>query len=473
MISTKKAFLDIGEEALFNSSIAHLRQMFWELAFTTHTPRWYMEWNRDRQSREEDEAILISVQQAFALQWLASDKSQIGLPLCTSANENGSSMETLHAFSTAWFGARSRILNAKPSRSFTRVYAMLLFHMSVAPEEFNDTLIDKNRILNECLSHLRDLKVMVEEFSRNLSPASNYRRLLESSVRVFEWFAYVKDTFESLICDRDCILTDDPPNCNYVSSDLSGQISQAFDTEVPSLCQKIVRPIGQVLRQVTRVKQLVREAQYITEKSALRTALDVSINLVDKFSSTYGRFCEEALSRFEGLSDVSQLAVGYQTLFWNLGALILVEQIDAAVHYGLDVNDEATHNVSKKAREYEMNAISSVVAISSRINNISTKHGYIRLSYDSELKLPFILHHASLAPVVTVLSKALEHLIQQTTFTNVTMFGRDVEFMDDVDSMDATVAGARSARPTVQKLMSSHSDVLMDCWGVDELQTFP
>jgi hypothetical protein len=179
------------------------------------------------------------------------------------------------------------------------------------------------------------------------------------------------------------------------------------------------------------------------------------------------------------------MSPGYHILFWNLGILILAEQINIALRNDLYSNREAVHLVSIKAGEYEASAISSVVAMSRHINNISTTHGYIRVSSDSELKLPFISHHARLAPVVTVLSKTIEHLIQQVTSTDVTMFERDIESMHKIEStmlsiktvliclldMDATVAGARSARPTIRKLMSSHSDVLMDCWAVDGIQT--
>jgi hypothetical protein len=94
------------------------------------------------------------------------------------------------------------------------------------------------------------------------------------------------------------------------SSGLSPPTPQSFDAELPLLCQKIVGSLGQFLRQVARVKQLVRESEYMTEQPVLVVTLDVLINLVDNFKSIHGQICDEGMSRFEELSDASKLSVG-------------------------------------------------------------------------------------------------------------------------------------------------------------------
>lgn len=166
----------------------------------------------DQRSKMEDERMLIATQQVFALQWAVEGSRG----KCTSVSKfhrsEDSSTEDLHAFASSWFKARSLILNATPGHSFTRVYAMILFHTSVAPEEAKDVAGELNDILDRCLHEFEDLKSMVDEYIKLLSSTSTYRNLLQSSVKAFQWFAYIKDTFAALLTERDCILTENPMN---------------------------------------------------------------------------------------------------------------------------------------------------------------------------------------------------------------------------------------------------------------------
>ena len=173
----------------------------------------------DSQTRKEDRDALIAAQQAFALQWSPCDTPGTKGSIATSATEERSSTNNSQVFTTAWFIARSRIMNTRPHRSFIRLYAMLLFHMTDAPEQAKDAMIEKNNILSQCLYQLLDLKTLVEDYCQHLGPSSTYRRLLDSSVKVFQWFAYVKDTVASIVSDRECILPDAPvaSTCQYLS----------------------------------------------------------------------------------------------------------------------------------------------------------------------------------------------------------------------------------------------------------------
>lgn len=166
----------------------------------------------DRRSKAEDERMLIAAQQVFALQWAVEGSREEDTSFPIIHRSDGSSTEDLHAFASSWFKARSLILNATPGCSFTRVYAMILFHTCVAPEEAKEVAGQLNNILDRCLHQFEDLKSMVDEYTKLLSSTSTYRNLLQSSVKAFQWFAYIKDTFAALLTERDLILTENPLN---------------------------------------------------------------------------------------------------------------------------------------------------------------------------------------------------------------------------------------------------------------------
>jgi hypothetical protein len=99
----------------------------------------------------------------------------------------------------------------------------------------------------------------------------------------------------------------------------------------------------------------------------------------------------------------------------------------------------------------------------------------MQVANGSVTKLPLISHHANLLPVVKVLVSAIENTIQMNT-SDSTGLGEANSAEDWMPSMkpllscllelDVTVAGSNTARKAVQKLMNSHSDILMDCWSV-------
>ena len=136
-----------------------------------------------------------------------------------------------------------------------------------------------------------------------------------------------------------------------------------------------------------------------------------------------------------------------------------------------------------RAGKYEKAAISSGVLISKYIAQISAS-GNTKVSRGSFLSLPFISHHANPAPIVAVLVKTIEHIIQRNTSDTGEWGGATAGQTENAltDSwvpslrpllsclvdLDGTVAGAQTARVAFLKPISSHSDILMDCWGLDE-----
>ena len=162
----------------------------------------------DRQTRKENEYALVAAQQAFALQWSPCDTLRTKSSISASTHQKYPLTNNSQIFAASWFSVRSRILDIKPHRSFTLIYAMLLFHMTSAPGEAKDATTEKNHVLGQCLHQLLGLKDLVEGYCKHLGRTSTYRMLLESSLKVFQWFAYIKDTMASIVSDRDCILPD-------------------------------------------------------------------------------------------------------------------------------------------------------------------------------------------------------------------------------------------------------------------------
>jgi len=144
-----------------------------------------------------------------------------------------------------------------------------------------------------------------------------------------------------------------------------------------------------------------------------------------------------------------------------------------------------------KAREYEKSALSSGLAISKHIADLSSVDGHIKVSNGSVIKLPFISHHANIAPIVAVLVQTIEHMIRHNTSTTTTDFSTsegeghgdslltgDAGWISSMKpllscllDLDTTVAGSQTARKALRSLMTAHGDILMDCWAVDEAES--
>lgn len=89
------------------------------------------------------------------------------------------------------------------------------------------------------------------------------------------------------------------------------------------------------------------------------------------------------------------------------------------------------------------------------------------------MKLPFISHHASLAPIVAVLSKSIDHIVQrvidsETPDDRVKWMLSIKPVLTCLLDMKSTVAGSRSIQSPLSRLLASHGDLLMECWTIDD-----
>jgi hypothetical protein len=160
-----------------------------------------------------------------------------------------------------------------------------------------------------------------------------------------------------------------------------------------------------------------------------------------------------------------------------LGVLSLSEQVLIARRFGL-----VCQNCEAKIKHSQKAVLKAASEISKNIISLSASgQGQMQVANGSVTKLPLISHHANLLPIVKVLVSAIENTIQINT-SNTTGPGEANSTEDWMPSMkpllscllalDGTVAGSNTARQAVQKLMSSHSDILMDCWSVENDNIF-
>lgn len=164
----------------------------------------------DKRKRMHDEEALTAVLHAFALQAISDDENPQQSPL------SALGLETLHntpsqrnnvapsreTFCSAWFKAHSLLLRAKDVRSFLHMHTVFLFHIIAPPQEVldqGDFEGDAAQLLDDALHQLQSLLELVESFRARIDPKSVYYSMLESSMRIVQWFGYVRDTLSSFV----------------------------------------------------------------------------------------------------------------------------------------------------------------------------------------------------------------------------------------------------------------------------------
>lgn len=169
----------------------------------------------DRRKRKQDEETFMSVLQAFALQFEPADDlgDDTLIVKALDASDPGHCPARSQLFTAAWFNAHSYLTESMKTRSFVHLYSVSLFHTIAMPNEARTKPEYSGgplAFLDQALSQLHGLSRLVEVFCSNLGSDSRYRTLLDSSRRVLFWFAYVRDTMASVLCDRQCKLKDGP-----------------------------------------------------------------------------------------------------------------------------------------------------------------------------------------------------------------------------------------------------------------------
>ena len=82
------------------------------------------------------------------------------------------------------------------------------------------------------------------------------------------------------------------------------------DTEISKVCQEAVSHVYRLLRQIVRVKKILREIRPMSDTSTLCEDLEMSFSIVENFNSSYGQFCDQCMTGFSALSETSKLSSG-------------------------------------------------------------------------------------------------------------------------------------------------------------------
>ena len=136
-----------------------------------------------------------------------------------------------------------------------------------------------------------------------------------------------------------------------------------------------------------------------------------------------------------------------------------------------------------KIREYRLSATSAIGEIAKSITKISSDGG-IALGDDTNVKLPFVAHHANTELVVSTLQKAIEHTIDLNIGqSSESPFGAEVygafassdNWMNSLKcllacllALEKTDSGRCAARPAFHCLLNRYGDFLMECWTPGE-----
>lgn len=175
-------------------------------------------------ARKQDECTLTATLQAFSLQFAPAPKKEARTTTLNEPFESvlGSAVDenvgtdhskSSHVFAAAWFNAYKLLMESMHTRSFIHLYAVFLFQMTTVPPEasLSDKVdVSPLEMVDLALKQMRELHSLIDEYCEHLEPRSIYRFLLHSSLSIFNWYAYLRDTIASVLTPRTCILEDAP-----------------------------------------------------------------------------------------------------------------------------------------------------------------------------------------------------------------------------------------------------------------------
>lgn len=175
--------------------------------------------------RKQDEFTLTATLQAFSLQFAPAPQKEgrkfterktfkcvPDMSTVDSTAGTGYS-KSPHVFAAAWRNAYELLVASMDTRSFVHLYAVFLFQMTTVPPEatlsksFDVSPLD---IADLALCQMQELHGLIDDYCENLDARSTYRFLLDSSLRIFNWYAYLRDTIASMLHPKACILEDAP-----------------------------------------------------------------------------------------------------------------------------------------------------------------------------------------------------------------------------------------------------------------------
>lgn len=158
--------------------------------FLDHFAPFYGLWS-DRDTRQAQLKAFKSVMRAFALH---------SYPLSAPGSRE---------YRDAWLHARSQLNACDSTPSFVFLYAVFQFTLTTPPEDpqrYKEYEACHRAMLERGLGQFQSLQNLASGHSARLGESSTYRPMLRRALTIFHWYAFIRDTVESLMEDRDPIV---------------------------------------------------------------------------------------------------------------------------------------------------------------------------------------------------------------------------------------------------------------------------
>jgi hypothetical protein len=409
------------------------------------------------------ERTLAMVCRAFALQWL---------PLSSACN----GIASMERFAFAWREAHDCLTKLKYTISFRRIFAVLLFQMTSHPPEATFDSQDQaspHVLLNCALQELQHLAVRVRKYCTELLPNSRYRKLIDISLSAIQWWAYLRDTSTSISTDRRCILPYPPCRDSEIpdSFDFSDNISSPI-----GLCEQGTGELFVFYRHVIRIRSVLEQSSTTTVEwhPRLTMALEKCTGALENTSVKYMRWLKNLESGYPRLSRESQASSSLLLIFWSLGVLAFVEELESVEERWI----MASPGSLIKRDAYRSIAVSCMIRTAqvveeARLHKISDEN--LKFRTDDPARC---LIHASSEFVVAALVKGIHHTLAmnaagQSVLDSTGLCSNDLTaslhtlsvapLVALLSGMTETVSGSLSAAVALQKLVQKYGDALMDC----------
>ena len=415
----------------------------------------------DAKASQKAELVLIASVSAFALQWLPSR-----------SEEGHCESQQCARFKEVWFRTHSLLKASQEMRSFVRLYAVFLFHMTPIPEEALTILVEGEHptdLLDCGLRQMTYLFNLIHQYGQSLTEDSIYKALLDASTRIFRWYGYVRDTVASSMTERQCVLPDEPITTKEPRADDelpdsdSLQALELFDICIPRIFNRAT--IHQMLlwRTLSNLRLAIGCSSEPMVGRSCKEVYACSTNLICDFNRLYGPSIARCITNFSSLSTSSKLSAAMLALFWNMCLLSMTEILDRLSTVQPDV---CNLGISEAAREYEADALASITNV---LRCLADDDGSTSLYFANHLDLdmPLISRHANVSLVVTAITKAIEHTIsinQHHGRLLSTWLPKLQLYLSALIGLESKVAGLCVSRPVRRSLVWKHTDILLDCW---------
>lgn len=298
-------------------------------------------------TKSQSDDVLKAVLRTFSFQWLATSNSTPEFRVSNSTDFDFTPSTSQQppqpslAFVDTWVRTRSLIKNAQPVTSFGVVFATLLFDTIIVPGEALSGLeedIIRHEFLDTVLQKLAYLERLVEKYCDNLGTISEHGALMESSLSIVRWFAYLRDTVVALMTDRSCSLQEARSHnkgtlilwlllaTHGLIRDSTGSLisgltslvepSENFgsldETTLASICRRAVPETFSVWRKVVGLRDMTtKQCEDLKGSSPKRySALTAIAAAVNRFEKCFRPFMNHCRDNLQKLSMASRRFVG-------------------------------------------------------------------------------------------------------------------------------------------------------------------